>query len=99
MPNIKVVTQQPKQSPLNEFVIDLEETVNPLAKSNRSVRMSRVAPQPIAEGEEPAIDADSDDDGTANMKVVPIDDDEDERRANRDAIKTANTGDLLLVDK
>lgn len=41
MPNIKVVT--PRRSPLQDLVIDLEETVNPLSQSRASVRSNRPA--------------------------------------------------------
>ena len=36
MPNIRVVSSQPKKSPTLDIVIDLEETVNPLASSKDS---------------------------------------------------------------
>ena len=41
MPNIKVVT--PRRSPLQDLVIDLEETVNPLSQSRASVRSNKPA--------------------------------------------------------
>ena len=33
MPNIRVVSSQPKTSPTLDIVIDMEETVNPLSNS------------------------------------------------------------------
>ena len=36
MPNIRVVSSQPKTSPTLDIVIDMEETVNPLSNSRDS---------------------------------------------------------------
>ena len=43
MPNIKLVSQPKgeKLSPMNNIVIDVEETVNPLSNSKKSLRESQ----------------------------------------------------------
>ena len=73
MPNIKVVT--PRRSPLNEMIIDLEETVNPLSQSRTSLRSNKPV-QPagsrIIDEEDPDAGEDSDDNGPL-IKVVPVD--------------------------
>ncbi len=72
MPNIKVVT--PRRSPLQDIVIDLEETVNPLSQSRASVKSNKPPAQPSSkiDEEDPDAGQDSDDDAPL-LKVVPVD--------------------------
>ena len=88
MPNIKVVSQ-PKKSPLLDMIIDLEETVNPLMGSKKSVRgIKPNQPSGMDDEEDPDAAQDSDDDGP-RIKVSPIDYD-----GEKDKSQTAETAEM-----
>ena len=72
MPNIKVVSQ-PKLSPMANIVIDVEETVNPLSNSRRSMRESkRQSPVAKADPDDAVPDPGSQsDDNMPLMQAVP----------------------------
>jgi len=71
MPSIKVVSN-PVKSPLLDIVIDLEETVSPLTNSRNSVKNVKPSqPHQASDREDPAQSSDEE---SVPLKVVPVDD-------------------------